>query len=655
MTNTLSGERMNIAKSLTVASMSLVTMTALSARAQFNPGMSGTGYNMGQQGCSQPVQAGAGASSYLDGYREIQQKLAKEKKNFRSIESKQKAVKNKMDASEKIIRATITADRVEPLLAHMSGGELCGNYNYGDAPKEPPKKEIPADQDEKDKDATRDCKDGCKGPKYPSRSSNDADQSRMPASEYTGHSNVAVGGRAQLTKIQEPYTPDEWRNACMPGKPGGLYLAVCESYGGDSRPGQRKSCKEALEVYRTNSQEQDRLANQLEASKLAVDEYNEALPKSMQEAKDKYREDVEAGICMDCMARGNGYITERQGPDWAGVIANAGAGVIATGIGYYQNKEYLNTAKYIAQGNTNLGFPSAYPQQAYPTIGYGMPFFANAIYGALGGGTGSGTFGCAGSAGNGNGTYGNVGMNGPFGYPNGTFGGQMGGGMYNGGMSPFGIAGPWGLGNNMNGNPYAMNGMNGMPGLNPYGGMNGNGFNPYGGMNGNGFNPYGGMNGNGFNPYGTNPYGMNGMNGMGNGIDSQYQMAQQQLYMQQQQQQMQNNQVRQQGMMAIGQQMQELQQKLYMLQSGAPLSSLGTSGLGSSYLGAGFNVSAGLNLGLGTSSYIGSPYGGTLGAYGSGNPSIPIPAPASNGYNTNTVIPSTGVGGGVMIPAGANR
>ena len=52
---------MKFGKRMAVGSMAVMTATAMSANAQFMPQMAGTGYNMGQQGCGQQVQAGAGA------------------------------------------------------------------------------------------------------------------------------------------------------------------------------------------------------------------------------------------------------------------------------------------------------------------------------------------------------------------------------------------------------------------------------------------------------------------------------------------------------------------------------------------------------------------------------------------------------------------
>ncbi|RYZ79324.1 MAG: hypothetical protein EOP04_27980, partial [Proteobacteria bacterium] len=67
---------MKFGKRMAVGSMAVVTATAMSANAQFMPQMAGTGYNMGQQGCGQQVQAGAGASSYMDEYNDIKKALA---------------------------------------------------------------------------------------------------------------------------------------------------------------------------------------------------------------------------------------------------------------------------------------------------------------------------------------------------------------------------------------------------------------------------------------------------------------------------------------------------------------------------------------------------------------------------------------------------
>ncbi len=669
---------MKFGKRLAVLTLSAVTITAVNAKAQYMNSMAGTGYNPGQQSCPYQPQVAAGASSYLDEYNEIKKSMSEEKRRLSDMKRKQRQVDRDLGKARDTIRGVVSDVYSEFIIEHMDSARLCSEYKgYGSypVPDEGYRPPAPVNQElpEVPSDEPRVNKDKKKSTSSRERSaSNEVVADRAPAGETSvatgseGGRSVSApssGGAQQGLLDVRGFTQAQWRQVCVPSKRGGVSGAVCENpyKSGEKSRYTANECKKSLEIYREKTLESQKLAEQIRDSENLVARYKEDLPAAMKDAKERYKEDTESGICMDCMAGGNGYITQRPGPDWAGVAANFLTAGTAMYMGYQNNK-------MVAEYNSDLGWPT----QPYPTWGYGLPFMMNGIYGALGGGIGAGGFGCAGAGGMSAGAYGNVGMQGPYGYPQGMFGGQMGGGMYNGGMGPTGMAGPWGLGGMPGagvgfsagaglgmgspyggmgmGSPYGGMGMGGMG--SPYGGM-GMGS-PYGGM-GMG-SPYGGMGMGGYgmpgmgmgmgSPYGGMGMGGYGMPGMGmGGMGSPYgmggaqyqqammqmQMQQYNMYMQQQQQAMQNQMARQQTLMGLQSELSQLMYRIQQVQ-------MGVGSVGTGYIGAGASVG------------IGGGYGGTIGGGiniggGSGSPSVPIPAPNSNTGQQGggaTVIPASG-------------
>ena len=592
---------MKFGKSLAVLMVSALAMTAVTAKAQYMNSMAGTGYNPGQQGCAYQPQVAAGASSYLDEYNEIKKSMSEEKRRLSDMKRKQRQIDKELGKARDTIRGVVSDVYSEFIIEHMDSARLCSEYKgYGSYPVPPPEdyrppapvnQELPrVDEDESTVNREKKKKTTSR---TRSSASNEVAIDRTPAAAETSSATGLEGGRsvsapssggAQQGLIDvRGFTQAQWRQVCLPQKRGGVSGAACENpykSGAKSRYSPNE-CKKSLEVYRDKTVESQKLAGQIEESENLIARYKEDLPAAMKDAKERYKEDTESGICMDCMASGNGYITQRPGPDWAGVAANFLTAGTAMYMGYQNNK-------MVAEYNSDLGWPT----QPYPTWGYGLPFMMNGIYGALGGGIGAGGFGCAGAggmAGMGAGAYGNVGMQGPYGYPQGMFGGQMGGGMYNGGIGPTGMAGPWGLG--------------GGPGI-------GAGFSAGLGM---------GM---------GSPYGMGGAQYQQ--AMMQMQMQQYNMYMQQQQQAMQNQMARQQTLVGLQSELNQLMYRIQQVQ-------MGYGSVGTGYIGAGASVGVGAG-------YGGSIGGGINIGGGTGNPSVPIPAPNSNTGNTGggaTIIPAS--------------
>ncbi len=380
----------------------------------------------------------------------------------------------------------------------------------------------------------------------------------------------------------------------------------------------------------------------------ALEEYIKALKSQSKDTRkaiaedmrDAIRERTEGGICLECMSGGYGY--EQRETNWPGVAANVMTGLAGLFVGYKTNQ-------MVADYNSSIGYAT---QPNLSAMSMGFPYIANGIYGALGGGIGSGAFGCGntfGGGGNWNGPYGMTGpfgmgglynpmMGGMWGYPPGMMGPGMGGGMFMPGMGPWGMNGPWGL------NPYGMGmfpgagmmvsggfgfqmpgyggmypwggGMMGIPGMGVmmggamgfpgYGLMasGGMGMPMMGGM-GMGMPMMGGM-GMGMPMMGGMGMGMPMMGGMGMDMMGGFQMQQQMMQMQMQQYQMQmqqqsryyeNYMQRQRAMSSLQQELMGLMNRIQMVQSGSMSGGFG-GGFGGGFTGGGY-------LGIGT-----TPYGG---------------------------------------------
>ncbi|MGZ3746165.1 MAG: hypothetical protein ACXWRE_02445, partial [Pseudobdellovibrionaceae bacterium] len=444
----------------TVLTVSILTLSSLSAKAQM---AWGTGQAMGQQSCPYKVQAGEGASSYLEDYNDLKKAKSEEEAKLREMKRKLRTLEKSLDKSRDAITSVVDSRYSDAIISHMDNARVCEDYDTDKIPKTRSK--------------TRGADDG----------------ENLPPAE---------GAQSKLTPIYG-FSPEQWAQVCIPGKKGGINGLVCSTapYASSSRGRYTPNeCKRAINSYSKDTLDYQRTQDDIARSEERIDRYKDELPEALNDAKERYKEDrqarTEGDICLTCMANGSGYQIERPGPDWAGVAANLGVGLMATYMGYQTNK-------MVAQYNSDLGWPT----QAYPAWGYGLPFLANGLYGALGGGVGAGAFGCAGGIGGGGfpygamggmgpfgaggGLYGNVGMNGPFGYPPGMLGNPYGGGMYNGGLGPWGpfnggFGGGFGFGSPYGGGlggPFGGGGLGGPFGGGGLGGpFGGGGFGgPFGG------------------------------------------------------------------------------------------------------------------------------------------------------------------------------
>ncbi|MFM6930355.1 MAG: hypothetical protein ACKOX6_17960 [Bdellovibrio sp.] len=371
--------------------------------------LAGTGVWGGTQGCAYQQKAAPGATNQSDEVTEIQSKIADLKKQLATKKRDKKRIDRDAERNKSDIGKSLADDYSSFVSEHIEGARRCDEY----------------------KDIN----------KYKDNVEADGD---------TGGTSVQKAN-ANILPVNG-FSPYEWATYCDPNKAGGVYSGVCDitKFRNTEGRGTAASCKKSINNYRTNYamsiKTQDEIESLQAAIERAQDDLADAKEDALQSRQDAIahgsRSDTEGGVCVDCIASGNGYTYQKPQTDWANVIANVGTGLAAMYVGYQSNK-------MVSENNAALGWPS----QSYPTWGYGLPYLAAGAYGALGGGTGQGGFGCGGSS------SGGMSVGGAFGYPASMTGmNTMGGGIYANGM------GPWGMNmGNMSGNAYGYPGtMGGM-------------------------------------------------------------------------------------------------------------------------------------------------------------------------------------------------
>ncbi|KYG69931.1 hypothetical protein AZI85_15925, partial [Bdellovibrio bacteriovorus] len=420
----------------------LVMSFAVGAQAQ----MWGTGMYGGMQSCPYNYSAAAGSSSYLDEIKEAQAAIKEAQAQLRSKKTEKKRLEKSMERSRRDVEQVVSEDFSEFMFEHIENNRTCQAYKgIGAAPEE---------------------------------SEAAGDQGGVPVSPVA---NGDIAGSVQIRGFQI----NEWKALCDPNKAGSVSGAVCNMARARQPEKGRataQDCTKGLADYRKSYSQSNKVQREIEALESLIDRSKEDIQDAKQnyadEQRERQREQLEGGICTDCIMQGNGYAYQKPQTDWGSVIGNIGLGLAATYMGYQTNK-------IAAEANSNIGWPT----QPYPAWGYGFPFLAqgigqmigggSGIYGAIGGGIGAGGFGCAGMNGGAYGMmgpYGGMNGNGMWGNPYAMAGmgmGGLGGGIYMPGMGPWGMAGPWGMGG-----PYPgamgypmMGGMMGMPMGNMIGGM----------------------------------------------------------------------------------------------------------------------------------------------------------------------------------------
>lgn len=373
---------------------------------QMNGSLAGTGVWGGTQGCAYQQKAAPGATNQSDEVTEIQSKIADLKKQLATKKRDKKRIDRDAERSKSDIEKSLADDYSSFVLEHIEGARVCGEY----------------------KDINK-YKDNV-----------DADGDMGGSTVQKPNSNMLpING----------FSPYEWATYCDPNKAGGVYGGVCDisKFRDTEGRGTAASCKKSLNDYRTNYAKSTKAQSEIESLQAAIERAQDDLADAKEDAVQARQDaiangnksDTEGGVCVDCIASGNGYTYQKPQTDWANVIANVGTGLAAMYMGYQTNK-------MVSENNASLGWPS----QSYPTWGYGLPYLAAGVYGALGGGTGQGGFGCGGSS------VGGMGTGGAFGYPASMTGMNTMGGMMSGMMNSY--AGTY-MGSYMGSMTAMMNGM----------------------------------------------------------------------------------------------------------------------------------------------------------------------------------------------------
>lgn len=483
--------------------------------------MWGTGMWGGMQACPYGYGAANGASDLQDEINDLQEDIRELKHNKREDERRQRDLEKKKAKYADAINGSFNSGWGGVIIDHMEGGYSCCNQPQGGGgypTSSPPVYESPNDQYEPiPQPAPRPAPPLPKGPSSgkpgnklsdifePSTGGGRAPASTAPVTvaaaaqtvqpddiEAGGPVGGAGGAPAPTTGGISPWDVDLPDGGGMPGEGGGPNCAppnalnqtrrwkqyYCRESGEVSRgicrdarmttPEARKGaeCDRAIAEYRKVYNELMALTRKIASYDDEIQSLQDQIRERRHDMREEAREGrLEAG-CRECERHAR---RAERGPSLASMALPLIGGLLGAAgsmyLGYQANKQGN-------QINGRLGWPA----QPYNAFGYGYPFMAMGIQGAVAAGT-NGGFGCApgmygggpmgpygmGSPfGYGLGPYGM--MNGPFGYPN-MFGmnPMMGGGMYAPGMGPWGMSGPWGNGYNpMFG--MGMGGM-GMPGI----------------------------------------------------------------------------------------------------------------------------------------------------------------------------------------------
>jgi uncharacterized protein len=403
------------------------------------PGMWGTGYYGGVQGCNQNWSQGSGAVDMSDEEKEERKAISESKMALEKAKLEQKRAQAEMDFAKRKLERVFDSEILDFLVdVHMDNTNLCSAYRVA-----PPA-------------ATA-------GVGATSCLSVDANDQLVAGDE------AKCGGLVEIPeKLQKNWIKPGNLGYCTANSQstkGSISSKICSdaTLRPEDAPKYRSysttECGKALGDYKKHKIKSDKAQGIIEQMEDEIRERQYAISDAKERAKleAKYRQATTSETdCPECDAAARGYTYSKPKRDWAAILGQVGVGL---GLGFLGKKYDDRNAEYSAQ----LGYP---PQQGYPTaVSMGLPFILGGVYGAINGTSGQGGFGCAGGmngtggvygAGNGMngpfggaggvyGPYANMGGGGAFGYPQGMFGTPWGGGMYNPGYGAGGmIAGPWG-------------------------------------------------------------------------------------------------------------------------------------------------------------------------------------------------------------------
>ncbi|WP_374031967.1 hypothetical protein [Bdellovibrio bacteriovorus] len=310
--------------------------------------MWGTGMYGGMQSCSTGMRAGNGATSIDDGTKEIQAELQEAQQQLKTKKAEKKKIDRTLQRTRTDVEKSISSDYADFIFEHMENSRRCEEY---------------------------------KG-------------LQEQSGEFVAQGEEGDGGTVANADMIPVYgfSTAEWRQYCDRGKAGSVSGSVCsnskyrETDGG--RGSDATTCKKGLSDYRKQYSQSEKLQREIERMENQIANLKEDLKDAKADALEDRRNglassDTEGGVCIECIAQGNGSQASAPKTDWANVIANVGTGLFASYVGYKQNQ-------MVAEYNSNAGWPT----QSYPALSYGYPYLMAGLYGAVSGGTGQGSFGC---------------------------------------------------------------------------------------------------------------------------------------------------------------------------------------------------------------------------------------------------------------------
>ena len=380
------------------------------AQAQWGTGMYG-----GMQSCGYPTADADGASSYIDELREIADQIKEVQEKIRTLKKEKRESEKEIIKYKATMERSFNADGMDIINTHVDEGYSCRSYKgIGDKVAE--------------------------------------------SGSTTGAVNGADVKQNDIGNIEpnKVINLETLKSICPADKTNLVGNKLCNVktlFIAESIKIDKSACSAAVNNYPKSVREVKVLTAQIEALnesvKLLKKQMTDARKVAVEDIKDALRERTEGGICLECLTSSSATYQKRE-TDWPGVAANVFTGLAGLYMGYKTNQ-------MVSDYNSSIGFAS---QPNISSMAMGFPYLLNGVYGALGGGVGSGAFGCGGTVGGGgnwNGPYGMAGpfgmgglynpgaAMGPWGYPQGMVGAGMGGGMYMPGMGPWGMNGPWGL------------------------------------------------------------------------------------------------------------------------------------------------------------------------------------------------------------------
>lgn len=529
---------MNLKKRVAAGLIAGLTIGGTTVHAQYAQPQWGTGVWGGTQPCPYNVQAGNGAESYLDGYREVQRNLAAEQNNLDDLEAKQRELKDLLEDAENTINGTINSKYADFIIEHASNQRRCSEYQRTARPQPPapqpvvetaqppaataPAPTLPAlppptiDMSRRPGETKPEWKARIKKAQEKARANQKRDtqviddntsivepsrgiasvdaqvsdeaQTEMKPSRGPAGVDGEEGANDELIPITG-FTEQQWFSVCVPRAQGAVNSKICTQAPYNSvrkRTASDSECRKALLALTNGYEDIQKVEAQIASAKRKIERLEEEVKATAKSAvrrsRNPYSTQTEAKFCAVCEE----YARQARERAQIAGLATAGVGLLQVLSEKQDARQARDERRYYAELNSLNGISTTGQPIITSNSGAGAFLVAGGLANALTGGTGSGAIGCAtGLNGTGN-ANGPMGIAGPYGqgpglYP--VYGQNTGAfgypssiiGPQQGGQMYMPGQGSWGP----NG-PYALNGNQGpilmAPGM-PYGN---NGSVPFG-------------------------------------------------------------------------------------------------------------------------------------------------------------------------------